>query len=287
MDSERPLSIIIVNYNSGRLTLDSLDSIRRHASHLDHEVIVVDNASQDKSPDLIEAHYPEAHLLRMESNLGFGAANNRGAAVARAKYLLLLNNDAILLENSLTPLIETLQKDPSIGVIGPEIHYPDGRFQISSGPDATIFNEFVMKHLPFMQQRRIQNGPDQQSVDWISGAAMMIPAEIYRAVGGFDETFFLYMEDADLCRRIRSMGYRTVFNRTATIVHSLGETTSRVKNSLLPAIKRGHLHYYAKHNSRLSLLLLRAYLFLRYRWDKTLPPETHDSLMNIIRRTAK
>lgn len=284
MGSELPLSIIIVNYNSGPMIVDCLESIKKHAAHIRHEVIVVDNASQDDSADLIEKHFPEVQLNRSDTNLGFGAANNRAARVAKGRFLLFLNNDAFLLEGSLDPMMESLQNDSTIGVIGPEIRYPDGRFQLSSGPDITLFNEFVMKHLSNWRQNRLRKGPLVQTVDWISGACMMIPADVFHQVNGFDETFFLYMEDADLCKRIRNSGYKIILNRTSTVIHCLGKTTSKTKSTLLPTIKRGHLHYYAQHNSAFSLLILRIYLYLRYRFDSSMTPETHKTLMETIRR---
>lgn len=287
MQSAPELSILIVNFNSGRLTLDCLASISRHAARLSHEVIVADNGSQDGSAELIERHDPGVKLLRLQENLGFGAASNRAAAMATGRYLLLLNNDALLLENSLDPLLDDLRQDPAIGIVGPEIRFPDGRFQLSCGPDHGIVSEFFMKHFAARYSRRIQRGPQRQIVDWVSGAAMLLSAELYRRVGGFDEAFFLYMEDADLCRRVRKLGLRVLLDRRGTVIHLLGETTGRDKGKLLPAIKRGQLHYYARHNGRLSCLLLKSYLFLRYRWDGSLPPPLRQSLLDTIRAGEK
>lgn len=281
---EPTLSIIIVNFNSGRMILECLDSIKKHAAHIPHEVIIADNDSTDGSPELIIRNHPEVRLLRLETNLGFGAANNRAAAMSGGRYLFLLNNDAVLQENSLSPLLDALKSDHSIGIIGPEIHYPDGRFQLSSGPDLTLSGELIMKHFARWYSRRIEKGPDIQAVDWISGAAMMIPADVYRLVNGFDETFFLYMEDADLCKRIRNQGFRVILDRRCTVLHHLGKTTSSIKSRLLPEIKKGQLHYYSRHNSRFSKKILRFYLYLLYRWDRKLPAEIHRKLMDIIRR---
>lgn len=284
MEPEPILSIIIVNYNSGQMTLMCLDSIQKHAAHISHEVIIADNASKDGSPELITRKHPEVLFLPLKDNLGFGVANNRAAAFARGKYLLLLNNDALLLENSLDPLLATVQNDSSIGVVGPEIHYPDGRFQLSCGPDLSLFGELLMKHFSRWYSRMIQKGPALQQVDWISGAAMLIPAVVYRQVNGFDETFFLYMEDADLCRRIRTLGFSILLNRRSIVQHHQGESTSAVKTQLLPAIKRGHLHYYTRYNSRFSKKVLKWYLYLQFRLNRQIPPDINKQLMDIIRR---
>lgn len=285
MESQLPLSFIVVNYNSGRCTLDCLESIRRHAACVPHEIIVVDNASTDGSADLIEQTFPNLLLLRLEKNQGFGAGNNRGAAHARGRYLFLLNNDALLTETAIPPLMDCLESDRSIAVAGPEIHYPDGRYQLSSGRDHNLWREFITKFFSSWRSRLLQKGPWLQSVDWVSGAAMMIPAHIYQRIGGFDERYFLYMEDADLCRRIRKLGYRVVLNRRSLVLHHLGQTTSRIRSELLPAVKRGQLLYYACHNSRLSHFLLKIYLSFQFLGRRSLSPEIHRQIKDVIKRS--
>lgn len=285
MDTPPTLSILIVNYKTPKMTRACLDSITQFAGGIDHEVIVVDNHSQDESADIILKSHPEVAYISMDRNAGFGAANNRAAEAARGRYLLLLNNDAFLTDHSLSRLITTLEENPDIAAVGPEIRYPDGRFQLSCGSDLSLTSEFFMKHHNARLANRIQQGPLVVSVDWISGACMLIPRTLYTQVGGFDETFFLYIEDADLCRRLRKLGYRIVLDRRALVHHHLGESTVQSRITLLPAIKRGHLHYYAVHNSRFSLLLLKVYLILRCRWSRSLPAAVKKELMDIIRRS--
>ena len=114
---------------------------------------------------------------------------------------------------------------------------------------------------------------------------MMIPAHIYQRIGGFDERYFLYMEDADLCRRIRKLGYRVVLNRRSLVLHHLGQTTSRIRSELLPAVKRGQLLYYACHNSRLSHFLLKIYLSFQFLGRRSLSPEIHRQIKDVIKRS--
>jgi GT2 family glycosyltransferase len=285
MDIAPTLSILIVNYKTPEMTKACLDSVAHCAAGVSHEVIVADNDSRDGSLEFLAQSHPGARLLAMGHNAGFGAANNRAADLARGRYLLLLNNDATLRDDTLPRLIETLESDPAIGIVGPEIHYPDGRFQLSCGPDIGLWNELVMKHFARRLARRIQRGPALQRVDWVSGACMLIPRDLYKRVGGFDETFFLYMEDADLCRRLRRLGFCILLDRRAIVHHHLGETTSRSRDDLLPAIKRGQLHYYAVHKSRITRQILRLYLYLRFRWNRSLPAAVKKNLLTVIRRS--
>ena len=194
------LSIIIVSFNTKGLLEKCLTSVFKFVKGVTFEIIVVDNASADDSPRLISERYPQAKLISNKKNLGFGIANNQGAAEARGRYLLFLNSDAYLIDNSLVKLIRFLDDNTKIGVAGPLILNPDNSIQQSVGffpnlPQVFYWMSFL-DDLPggqFLKPYHVDHDSfykKERQVDWVTGAAMIVMRKLFVKIGGFDKNIF-------------------------------------------------------------------------------------------------
>lgn len=222
------LSIIIVNWNGKPVLEDCLTSIYSNRPAFSFEVIVVDNDSRDDSVGMIQTLFPEVYVVRNAQNLGFAAGNNRGFAVARGRYVLLLNNDTIVLPGALEDSVQFLDDHSDIGALGCRVEFPDRRFQTS----CYRFNDplvlFMTRLLPLgsIAHERLNYGrywacqfSCPTDVDCVAGCFMMVRREVLDRVGVLDEDFFMYGEDEEWCARIRARGWRIVYFPMATIIH--------------------------------------------------------------------
>lgn len=232
------LSIIIVNYNVKEFLKNLLHSIQKAAQNLSIEIIVVDNASDDGSVEMIKEKFPDVILIANEKNLGFGRANNIGLKKARGKYFLLINPDTLVAEDTFIKLIEFFETHPEAGMAGCKILNPDGTLQLACrrsfpGPwtsftKVTGLSNLFPKSKLFARYNLTYLDENQTyEVDAISGSFMMLRKEVYEKVGGFDEQFFMYGEDLDLCYRIQKAGYKIFYVHTTQIIHYKGESTKR------------------------------------------------------------
>ncbi len=232
------LSIIIVNYNVKEFLKNLIDSIKKAAQYFSSEIIVVDNASDDGSVELLKEKFPEIILIDNKTNLGFGKANNQGLQIAKGKFILLINPDTLVAEDTFTKMIEFFNANPEAGMAGCKILNPDGTLQLACrrsfpGPWtaftkvtglSTIFPKsklFARYNLTYLDENQTYE------VDAISGSFMMMRKEVYEKVGGFDEQFFMYGEDLDLCYRIQKAGYKIFYVHSTQIIHYKGESTKR------------------------------------------------------------
>lgn len=226
-------SIIIVNYNLLSEILACINSAVSNLQLGDFELIIVDNASTETGFDYLMEKYSEygyIRFIKLSENRGFGAGNNAGARVAKGDFLFFLNPDALIKENILPRIYEMFVTSKDIGAVGPRIVDQKNRLQVSIGSFPTILKELLevfMLRLPF--ERWWFDRKQKQTltkVDWVTGAALVIPKKVYNEVGGFDEQFFLYNEEVDLCLRIRRKGYHVIYNNELTVTH-IGSVGSR------------------------------------------------------------
>lgn len=283
------VSIVIVNYNSGEYLKKTVDSVLTDGKGFNFEIIVVDNNSGDGSADL-NYNDTRVRIIKNSKNEGFGRANNIGVAASSGEYILILNNDTLLLENTVPPLLKILRQNKNTGVAAPLILYPDRTVQPSYGMDLTIFTEFLQKFFfDKVQIRRYEKRKNYTlKPDWVTGACFLIKRSLYEEIGGFDENYFIYVEDADLCRRVRNRGYEIVFTTEAELIHFKGKSTSKCMSVIAPVIKESQLYYYKTHNSRLSFHSLKLYFRLFYRLKAFLYRMKGDSdNLNISRNILK
>lgn len=251
------ISIILVNYNDRPHLEDCLRSIKTEGETIDLEVIVVDNASTDGSPALVQQRFPWVRLVRNPKNLGFSRANNKGFHVSSGDFVLFLNTDTTFFSGALTTLRDKMKKDPEIGAAGPILVNKEKKCQVSFGGKRGYFHEAVLKlFLNRIYQRRIGRLRTVKEVDWVSGACLFVRRKAFEEAGQFDERFFLYYEDIDLCFRIKNCGWKIVLLPQAHIFHEGGASTSSLSLKSRYHYRESQIYFYEKHNSRLSRMLL-------------------------------
>ena len=232
------LSIIIINYNVKEFLQNLLHSIEKASANINKEIIIVDNASDDGSVELIKQRFPSCKLISNDKNLGFGKANNQALKIATGKYFLLINPDSIVSEDTFDKMIAFFKKNSEAGLAGCKILNPDGTLQLACrrsypGPWTSFCKVtglsnlfprskiFARYNLTYLDENKTYE------VDAISGSFMMMRKEVYDKVGGFDEEFFMYGEDLDLCYQIKSAGYKVFYVHRTQVIHYKGESTKR------------------------------------------------------------
>lgn len=214
-------SVIIINFNTKLLTSNLIDSILRNSSF--REIIIVDNSSTDGSAAYLREKYgSQVLVIENRENRGFGAANNQAAKRASGDILLFLNSDTIISSLHFFSEIEKLfLSDKSIGIISPKILLENGKIQ----PDS--FGSFPSLKSLFLRKKSKANSLNEaMAVDWVTGAALAVRKEIFEKIHGFDEKFFMYFEDIDLCKRINDLGLKIYINPTISITHLCGKSIS-------------------------------------------------------------
>jgi len=265
---EKPLvSIIIVNYNGIAYTRGAVLSIRRHSPS--SEIIVVDNCSTDGSVEALKDELSPLTVLSMKKNKGFGYGCNRGAEAATGKYLFFLNNDALISENTPNILASFLETHPTVAACGPRLMNHDGSFQLSIGLDPSLFSEWTIRRW----QRQSNAGEllsninrkfADKPVDWITGAALMVRRDVFERIGGFDESFFMYFEDADLCRRIRNLGLEVLYIPQTSLTHLGGRSYGNTNKKIDYEYRRSQLRIYDKSQPLFARLVIRLYLLAKF-----------------------
>ncbi len=262
------VSIIIVNFNGLAHTRNALRSILRHSPT--SEAIVVDNCSSDGSASALRSEFPSMVIHAAPRNGGFAFGCNRGAELAKAKYLFFMNNDALLTEDTPSILASYLDANPSCVAVGPRLLNLDGSFQLSLGLEPSISGEWstrrwqrISKHSPEQLSSMIDRRYAKKMVDWITGAALMMRKDVFTEIGGFDESYFMYFEDVDLCRRIRNAGHEVRYNPETSMIHLVGQSANKEKTRVSREYRASQLRYYRKHHSGIAVGLLRLYLVLK------------------------
>jgi GT2 family glycosyltransferase len=275
------VTVIIVNYNAGEHLGRCLQSLAAALSGLEWQAIVVDNASQDASERQALAYGDRVRLVRSQTNIGFGAGVNRGAADTHDPCLLLLNPDAELADGVVTQMLDEIDRFPDCAVLGPGILNEDGTIQGSARFDPTwltgLFGRAsrLTRWFPNSRLARrnirspmLQPGEPSVEVDWVSGACMLIRREPFERCGGFDASFFLYWEDADLCRRLRALGYTVRYAPRLRVRHIVGRSSRTSRALAIRAFHASALRYYRKHiaRGRMDAGIARAILAARREW---------------------
>ena len=277
---EPDLSIIIVNYNTKGLLADCLASVFAAAAPKNGlEVIVVDNASSDGSQAMVAGQFKQVKLVRNKANLGFARANNEGYKVARGKYLLFLNSDTVVKRYSLVKPLKFLKNHPKVGAVTIKLILGDGTLDIDNQrgfptpwasfchffglsslfPHSTIFNPY---HLGLKKLNRIH------AIPVAAGSFLLLPAKLFDQIGRWDESYFFYGEDIDLCYRINEAGYKIIYYPKVSILHLKGASSGlrretaaiakpdratriRVARASVEAMKIFYAKFYAQKYPRL------------------------------------
>jgi len=263
------LSVIIVSWNTKKITEDCLNSINRSLtnSRIKYEIIVVDNDSRDGSVDMLKNYkLPTTNyqLILNNNNLGFGRGNNLGVEQANGKYILLLNTDMIVLNRAIEKLYDFyIENEKRVHFLGAKLLNRDLTPQSSVARFFTLPVVFASLLLKGDYWGLTRSSPNKFcQVDWISGACIMTTKKYYDRLGGFDKDIFMYMEEVDLLYRAKKLGLNTFFYPKSQIIH-LGSASSNGKTFPILQVYKGFLFFYKKHYSKFELFILRLILKLK------------------------
>ncbi len=253
------VSIIIVNYKSKEKTLACLKSIAEaDMDGLLSEIIVVDNNSEDDSAEVIKKIYPKVKIIKSEKNLGMGGGNNLGIKAAQAEFILILNPDTIIKKDAIKILHNFIKSDEQIGIAGPKLLNPDNTLQYSCRRfpkfytpilRRTFLGKFAKNHLDNFLMKDYSH-KEIKKVDWMLGSCLMVRKNILNKINnGFDERFFMYFEDTDLCKRVWQAGFKVVYNPQAIVIHNHARASAESPWYLffLNKLSRAHIMSWIKY----------------------------------------
>jgi GT2 family glycosyltransferase len=266
------VSVIIVSWNTRELLRRCLASVCDHLSDVAHEVIVVDNESLDGSREMVTSEFPAVRLVENDENRGFGAANNQAMRLAQGRWLLLLNSDTYLVDDSVARLFQRVDAERDIGVAQCQLVFPDGRVQYSThrfpSLPLTVFEglglyKLFPRRAPDLLLRGYWEHDSEKDVDWVIGAFMLVRREVFEETGGFDEGLFMYGEDREWCFRIRERGWRIRYYPWASIIH-VGHASADIslgRERLAVCLQRDR-DFYVERLGRARARLMMAILVL-------------------------
>jgi len=259
------LDIIVVTYNNRKILENTLSPLSREITSLGMRIIVVDNHSLDGTADWIRRNHPEWHLIPLNENVGFAKGNNIALKFSKAKYILFLNPDVITNYLSIDAMVEFMENNDDVAILGPKLINRDGGLQFSCRhfptpmtnlfellrldrkyPRSSIFGHYLMSNI---------NHDQIIDVDYVCGAAMLVRTKVLEEIGQFDEEFFIYAEEAELCWRAQKRGYRVVYFPKAIMIHLGGESTRALKKEMYSEAIRSRWRFFIKTSGYHSALL--------------------------------
>lgn len=223
------LSIIIVSFNTKDLLKDCIHSLHKATNNTDYEIIIVDNASTDGSPEMIETDFKEVNIIRNSENAGFAKANNQALKIAKGKYFLLLNSDTVVKEGTIETMVSFMEDHEGTAAVGPKVLNADGTIQSIGRYFPSLYGSFILFfriHKLFPQKIRNNMFPkifrDETKifkVDWVSGCCILLRRDVVDNAGLLDESFFFYGEEVEWCYRAKKAGYNIHYLPNAEIIH--------------------------------------------------------------------
>lgn len=267
------LSIVIVSWNVRDLLRACLSALEPGRDALDQEVIIVDSGSNDGSAEMVSEEFPWVQLIARPDNVGFPRGNNIAIQHSTGRYVLLLNPDTEIVGDALRTMVQYLADNPTVGVVGAQLLYPDGSVQSSRRrfptlATALLESTWLQPHAPqrLLDEYYVRDRPDDaiSDVDWVMGACLMVRRDIVDTVGLLDEDYFMYSEELDWCRRIKSAGWRVVYLPTAQVIHHEGKSSEQAVTARHINFNRAKLRYFRKYHGRVACLVLRLWLLLNF-----------------------
>ena len=245
MSSVPDVSVSLVNTNSRELLLACLESLRGTLA----EVVVLDNASEDGSAAAVRERFPEMRVIEQRQRAGFGANHNTVIRATSGRYVFVLNEDTTSDDWGFERMVAHLDANPRVAALAPRLVYPDGRPQASAwrfpSPETAALGLVTLGRAGVVQSL----GGETRDVDWAMAAALLLRRDALHEVGVFDEGFFIYSEETDLSRRLRSAGWRTQFFPQVTVVHHESQFSSGIPERRINEMWRGRHRYWRKHHS--------------------------------------
>jgi hypothetical protein len=272
--NENPLiSIIIVSFNKPKVLIDTIKSIQNVITTIPFELIIVDNASSDNNVDLINKFFPSVNLVLNNKNGGFAYGCNVGANNSAGKFLIFINSDILLSEDPVPAMLDKLCSDKGIGIIGCQLLNPDGTLQPSNFRFPRLFLRFIqlsglkkiiLKILPEVKSRKEK----YYETDYVSGAFLMIERDIFLRIGGFDERYFMYHEDADICFKVKTMGLKVILYNSRGVTH-LTQNQEKLNNDFVFFnMNLGQIIFYKNNynSSKLKLLAIMSMTIFSFKY---------------------
>ncbi|MEE0902047.1 MAG: glycosyltransferase family 2 protein [Methanobrevibacter sp.] len=264
------LSVVIVNYQTFEMTKNTINSILEHSYPFSYEIIVVDNASSDDSLSRLQEYFKDkVKFISSSENNGFAAGNNQALRQVNSDYVLLLNSDTIVWENTLENIYAYMENHEDVGACGCRVRLEDGQLDKAckrSFPN--VKNSFFrLFHIPTNSKDDNYNLTDLADdgiyeIDCLTGAFMFMRKSALDEVGLLDETFFMYGEDIDLCYRIKQGGWKIVYYGESSITHLKGASSKKQKNKLIYEFYRAMYIYYKKHHAKESFFLTNIVVYI-------------------------
>ncbi|WP_066406911.1 glycosyltransferase family 2 protein [Flavisolibacter tropicus] len=236
------VSIIIINYNTYQLTRNCISSVIQYTSGVNYEIVLVDNASIEPEPVTFEALFPGIKVIRSTENVGFAKGNNLGISDAKGKYILLLNSDTVLKENSVKITYDYLEANPKVGVLSARLIFPDGKHQSVAQRFPSIRYQLIeLFRIQKLMSKKLSeqlllgaffNNSRSVKADWVWGAYFMLPRDILSKLPAhkLDDTYFMYAEDMQWCKDIRKLGYEVHFYAGTEVIHFMGGSSGAKQN---------------------------------------------------------
>lgn len=276
MSAPFDLSVIIVNYNVKGLLHKCLKAIFEDKSRRRIEVLLIDNASSDKSVEMVKENFPQVKMVVNQRNLGFARGANQGIRQSQGGYVFLLNPDASVKADQLDKMIDFMEENKEIAVCGPMMTDEQGSLQYScrrfpsyltsiSSSQSLLFRCFPGNPLSCNYLLTKDSHQEQMEVDWVSGSALLAKKDVLDKIGGLDEKFFMYVEDVDLCYRVKKDGWKVFYFPNAKVQHLIGSSTKKEKPKMIIQHHKSIYYFYQKHyalNFILSIAVLWG-VFLR------------------------
>lgn len=260
------VSIVIVNWNTREPLVDCLNSIQSTVDLKDVEVVLVDNASEDGSAEMVQGRFPWVKLILNDENKGFARANNQAIRACRGRDILMLNPDTELLPKALDTLVLCAEEHPQAGGVGPKLLNTDGSLQQSCSPAPTLVREFWRMFLLdnwislAKYDMSAWDSSEPREVDVVQGACLLLKREAIDAIGLLDEGFFVYSEEVDLCRRLRNAGWLVLWEPKAEVIHHGGQSTRQVAEEMFIYLYQTKVLYFRKHSGRLAATIYKGIL---------------------------
>ncbi len=264
------VSIIIVNWNTRDLLAKCLRCVEDTVKKVSYETYVVDNASTDGSPDMVRKDFPNVKLIANTENVGFAKANNQAMRVCEGRYVLLLNSDAFVKENTIDHMVEFMEAHPDAGMAGCKLLYEDGSLQRSCATFPTLATEFyiavgldkIFPNSPTFGKYLMTdwNYATTRVVDVIMGAFMLARADVIKMVGLMDEAFFMYSEEVDWCYRFKEAGWKVYFCPDVEAVHLWGGSSKVIKTQSLIRLYKARVQFFRKHYGSVTAFLYKLIL---------------------------
>ncbi len=264
MMAENFIRIIIISWNNGVTLQNCLESIKKADPALLLSVVLVDNHSTDGSISFVRKSFPEISIIENSENLGFAKAVNQGLRKTNANYILLLNPDAQIFPDTISRLIEFMEKKPEVGIVGPKVLAPDQTLELSFGMFPTLWAEYIQRKRYYQLERKepgVLKWLEKQTkiprdVDWVSGVCLVTRREVIEKIGVLDDHFFMYFEDIDFCYRAKDAGWRVCYVPSPQILHDRGTSMRQNFAGIKAEYRESQTYYYQKYGTLWSRMVI-------------------------------